>query len=136
MVYRTLLQHGFEPQYEPTTYRIWSGFKPTVPFYTRQESTKKYILNLRKIVNVTYTPDFYFEYNGMKIIIEAKGFTNDVFPYKFKMFRYLLEQQPDKDKYLLFEVFTKKQLLEAITIIKAYGTSGNNEKPDKSLTKE
>ena len=128
MVYKTLLQQGFEPQYEPITYVIWSGFRPTIPFYTRNEKTKQQILNLRKLVDVTYTPDFYIEYKGLKIIIEAKGFENDVWPYKFKMFRHLLEQQPDKDKYLIFEIFTKKQLFEAIEIIKGYGTSGENKK--------
>lgn len=135
MVYKTLLQYGFEPQYEPITYIIWSGFRPTIPFYTRNDKTKQQILNLRKLVDVTYTPDFYIEYEGLKIIIEAKGFENDVWPYKFKMFRHLLEQQPDKDKYLIFEIFTKKQLLEAIEIIKSYGASRENKKPDQVPTK-
>lgn len=136
MVYNTLVQHGFEPQYEPITYVIWSGFRPTIPFYTRNEKTKQQILNLRKLVDVTYTPDFYIEYKGLKIIIEAKGFENDVWPYKFKMFRHLLEQQPDKDKYLIFEIFTKKQLLEAIEIIKGYGTSSENDELNQVPTKE
>lgn len=136
MVYKTLLQQGFEPQYEPITYVIWSGFRPTIPFYTRNEKTKQQILNLRKLVDVTYTPDFYIEYKGLKIIIEAKGFENDVWPYKFKMFRHLLEQQPDKDKYLIFEIFTKKQLLEAIEIIKGYGTSRENDELNHVPTKE
>lgn len=135
MVYKTLLQYGFEPQYEPITYIIWSGFRPTIPFYTRNDKTKQQILNLRKLVDVTYTPDFYIEYEGLKIIIEAKGFENDVWPYKFKMFRHLLEQQPDKDKYLIFEIFTKKQLLEAIEIIKSYGASRENKKPNQVPTK-
>lgn len=135
MVYKTLLQYGFEPQYEHVTYIIWSGFRPTIPFYTRSDKTKQQILNLRKLVDVTYTPDFYIEYEGLKIIIEAKGFENDVWPYKFKMFRHLLEQQPDKDKYLIFEIFTKKQLLEAIEIIKSYGASRENKKPNQVPTK-
>lgn len=135
MVYKTLLQYGFEPQYEPITYIIWSGFRPTIPFYTRNDKTKQQILNLRKLVDVTYTPDFYIEYEGLKIIIEAKGFENDIWPYKFKMFRHLLEQQPDKDKYLIFEIFTKKQLLEAIEIIKSYGASRENKIPNQVPTK-
>lgn len=135
MVYKTLLQYGFNPLYEPTKYLLWKGFQPTIPFYTRNNK-KQHILNTRKLVDITYTPDFYIEYKGLKIIIEAKGFENDVWPYKFKMFRYLLEQQEDKEKYLIFEVFTKKQLLEAIEIIKSYGTSRENEDLNKVLTKE
>ena len=117
MVYRTLLQHGFEPEYETHTYRIWEGFRPTVPFYTRNKA-KATILNLKKLINITYTPDFYMEYQGLKIIIEVKGQVNDVFPYKFKLFRWHIENLPDKENYLIFEVFTKKQLLEFIQIIK------------------
>lgn len=130
MVYKTLLQAGFNPEYETHTYTIWEGFKPTVPFYTRNKQRQS-ILNLKKLINVTYTPDFYIEYEGLKIIIEAKGMENDVFPYKFKMFRKYIESLPDKDKYLIFEVFTKKQLLEFIEIIKSYATSRKNEESIK-----
>lgn len=134
MVYKTLLQYGLEPEYETHTYTIWEGFRPTVPFYTRNKA-KATILNLKKLINITYTPDFYMEYQGLKIIIEVKGQVNDVFPYKFKLFRWHIENLPDKDKYLIFEIFTKKQLLEAIEIIKSYGASRENKKPDQVPTK-
>lgn len=126
MVYRTLLQHGFEPEYETHTYTIWEGFRPTVPFYTRNKA-KATILNLKKLINITYTPDFYMEYQGLKVIIEVKGQVNDVFPYKFKMFRKHIENLPDKENYLIFEVFTKKQLLEFIQIIKDESHRKNEE---------
>lgn len=127
MVYRTLLQYGFEPEYETHTYTIWEGFRPTVPFYTRNKA-KATILNLKKLINITYTPDFYMEYQGLKIIIEVKGKVNDVFPYKFKMFRKHIEDLPDREKnYLIFEVFTKKQLLEFIQIIKDEANRKNEE---------
>lgn len=127
MVYRTLIHEGFNPEYESHTYTIWEGFRPTVPYYTRNKK-KESILNLKKLINITYTPDFYMEYKGLKIIIEVKGQVNDVFPYKFKMFRKHIEGMSDKNNYLIFEVFTKKQLLEFIEIIKDYATSRENEK--------
>ena len=126
MVYKTLLQHGFEPEYETHTYTIWEGFRPTVPFYTRNKNREN-ILNLKRLINITYTPDFYMEYEGLKIIIEVKGMQNDVFPYKFKMFRKYIENLPDKEHYLIFEVFTKKQLLEFIQIIKDESHRKNEE---------
>lgn len=134
MVYKTLLQYGFNPVYEPIKYILWEGFRPTVPFYTRSKGKNK--LNLTKLINITWTPDLYLEYEGMKIIIEVKGKSNDVFPYKLKLFRKLIESFVDRDKYLIFEIFTKKQLLEAIEIIKSYGTSRENEELNKVLTKE
>lgn len=135
MVYKTLLQHGFKPEYETHTYTIWEGFKPTVPFYTRNKA-KATVLSLKKLINITYTPDFYIEYEGLKIIIEVKGSTNDVFPYKFKMFRWHIENMPDKDNYLIFEIFTKRQLLESIEIIKSYATSRKDKETSKGITKE
>ena len=52
-----------------------------------------------------------------QVFIEAKGQVNDVFPVKFKMFRQLIESYPDHDKYLIFEIFGKRQLLEAIKAV-------------------
>lgn len=135
MVYKTLVDNGFEPQYESHKYVLWSGVKPTVPFYTK--SKKELLkLDLTKLRDATYTPDFYLEYKDLKVIIEVKGATNDVFPLKFKMFRRLIEEQPDKDKYLIFEIFSKRQLLEAIKVIKSYDSSRENEKTDKYSTQE
>lgn len=117
VVYKTLLQHGFNPQYESHTFTLWEGFKPTVPFFTRNKN-KDTILNLKRLVNITYTPDFYMEYNGLRIIIEVKGRVNDVFPYKFKLFRKCIENLPNKEDYIILEIFTKNQLLELIELIK------------------
>ena len=126
MVYKTLLQAGFNPKYEPYTYTIWEGFKPTVPFYTKIKCFNK--LNLTKLRDITYTPDIYLEYEGIKVIIEVKGAYNDVFPYKFKMFRKYIESLEDSKDYLIFEIFTKRQLLGAIEIIKQYAVDRKNEK--------
>jgi hypothetical protein len=73
-------------------------------------------LNSTKLIDTTYTPDFTFEYHGALIIIEAKGFENDVFPLKKKMFRGVLEHL--NQNAIFFEIYTKKQLLQAIEIIK------------------
>lgn len=117
-VYKHLLQAGFDPVYEGLKFTIWSGFKPTVPFYTKVRQSNG--LNMKKIIDITYTPDFTFIYKGKLIIIEVKGLQNDVFPYKFKMFRGMLEREPYVGNTLLFEVFSIKQLKECIEIIKSY----------------
>lgn len=114
-VYKHLLQAGFNPVYEGMKFVLWSGFKPTVPFYGKNNR-----LNTKKLIDITYTPDFTFIYNDKLIIIEVKGLQNDVFPYKFKMFRGILEREPYVGKTLLFEIFSIKQLKECIEIIKSY----------------
>ena len=72
-------------------------------------------LESKKIIDITYTPDFVFTYNGFLVIIEAKGMENDCFYLKKKMFRKWLEDNHPKSIY--FEIYTKKQLLQAISII-------------------
>lgn len=119
--YRLLLEAGFEPQYEQRTYLLWEGCKPTIPFYTKDKKTKLLKLEDTKLRNMTYTPDFTFNYNGNLIIIEAKGKENDTYPLKRKLFRGLLEGCTH-DNPLFFEVFTQKQLQQAIEIIKSHET--------------
>lgn len=120
-VYKHLLQSGFNPKYENRKFILWEGFKPTVPFYTRVKKDNG--LNMKKTINITYTPDFTFMYNGKLIIIEVKGLQNDVFPYKFKMFRGILEKRPYVGNTLLFEIFSIKQLKKCIEIIKSYDSN-------------
>jgi hypothetical protein len=118
--YVVLKGEGLTPAYEPKKFIIWKGFFPSVPFYTRDKKTHNLMLkSSKKIMDITYTPDFILTYKGYKIIIEMKGFENDVFPVKFKMFKKYLENRAKTTKYLLFEIFTKRELLQAIQVIKS-----------------
>lgn len=137
-IYNTLLQQGFSPQYEPTTFTLWEGFEPITPYYDKEADNQKIkrlskgvntcpskilIQKTDKIIGIRYTPDFYFKYNDLNVYIEAKGIENDVFYIKKKMFiKYLDNLYLKKgEKSIYFEVYTKKQLLQAIEIIKSYG---------------
>lgn len=136
-IYNTLLQQGFKPQYEPTTFTLWEGFEPITPYYDKETDKQKIkrlsegidtraskilIQKTGKIVGIRYTPDFYFKYNDLNVYIEAKGIENDVFYLKKKMFiKYLDDLYLEKgEKSIYFEVYTRKQLLQAIEIIKNY----------------
>lgn len=135
-IYDTLLEQGFNPKYEPITFVIWEGFRPTIPYYDREtnyqrdvrlaasggSSAKMLVRKKARILNVQYTPDFYFKYNDLNVYIEAKGIENDVFYLKKKMFiKYLNDRYLEKgEKSIYFEVYTRKQLLQAIEIIKNY----------------
>jgi len=116
MTYQTLKENNFPVEYEPTKFTIWEGFRPTVPFYNKDKVTRMLKLENKKIISITYTPDFVFIYNGYLVIIEDKGIENDCFYLKKKMFRKWLEEHYPKS--VFFEVYTKKQLLQAIEIIK------------------
>lgn len=136
-IYNTLIQEGFNPQYEPTTFTLWDSFLPITPYYDKETDKQKekrisegenkcpskiLVRKTGKIIGIRYTPDFYFKYNDLNIYIEAKGIENDVFYIKKKMFiKYLDTQYIEKgEKSMYFEVYTKKQLLQALEIIKNY----------------
>lgn len=136
-VYNTLLQQGFEPQYEPKTFTLWDGFTPITPFYDKETDkqnqkraellgkkvSKILVKKEGKVIGIRYKPDFYFKYNDLNVYIEAKGIENDVFYIKKKMFiKYLDDRYLESgEKSIYFEVYTNKQLLQAIEIIKEYG---------------
>lgn len=131
-LYKTLVAAGLEPDYELTKFVLMEGFKPTVPFYNRSKS-KVFKMDMGKVRDITYTPDFTILYNDTLFIIEAKGIENDTFPLKKKLFRRFLESMEMPCVY--FEVHTKKELLEVIEIIKSYGTAtGQNQKTIEEST--
>lgn len=114
MIYKVLKENGIEPEYESRTFEFVPKLRPTIPFFNR--ISKVFGLDMRPIRPITYTPDFIFEYNGVLIIIEAKGFENDVFYIKKNLFRRHLETLSQYSMY--FEIRTKKELLQALNIIK------------------
>ena len=126
--YKTLIEYGFTPKYEEETFILWDGFIPSVPFYTKNSFKRKNhnievlspftVKDRRPVQCAVYVPDFTFDYKGRHIIVEVKGFSTDTFKYRFKLFRKSLEYREDKDKLEIWEIFTKKQLLDCIRILK------------------
>ena len=143
--YETLLQQGFEPKYEFKTFVLFNGFTPITPFYDKEtdsqkekrealegekKSSRQLVLKSAKVIPFRYTPDFFFKYKDYNVYIEAKGIENSVYYIKKKLFRKVLDDEYINTgvKSLFFEVYTKKQLLQAINIIKEYGESTENNK--------
>jgi len=130
--YKTLKAANLDPNYELMKFILIDGFRPTVPFYNRSKS-KVFRLDMSKVRDITYTPDFTLLYNDTLFIIEAKGIENDTYPLKKKLFRRLLESM--KVPCVYFEVHTKRELLKVIDIIKSYGkATGQNQKTIKKST--
>lgn len=138
MIYRTLRDKGITPEYEKHTFLLWEGFKPVTPFYDQETDrqlekrmeaagvTKKIpkLLVLKKdiVAGIHYTPDFHFSKEGVDIWIEVKGFENDVFYIKKKLFRKYLDNlfETEGKRSMFFEIYTKKQMLQALEIIDEY----------------
>lgn len=124
--YCILKENGYQPKYEEDTFILIDGFYPSVPSYdiNYNYKTKKreFGLSNSKIRPITYTPDFTFYIGDILIVIEVKGRENDVFPLKKKLFKKWMESyyKATGKKVIYFEVFTKKQMLDTIDIIKEY----------------
>ena len=134
-IYNCLLELGFSPEYEPETYTLIEGFNPITPFYDKETDKQKekrlkegidltpsklLVRRSSKIIGIRYTPDIRFYYNGIQIFIEVKGKENDVFYIKKKLFIKYLDNlyETKRIKSMYFEVYSKKQLLQVIDIIK------------------
>lgn len=113
-IYKALLEVGIEPDYEAYTFVLSPRVRPTVPFYNRTKVAGFHLIT-EPISQITYTPDFTFTLNGIFVIIEVKGFENDVFPIKRNLFRKYLETVDYPVIY--FEIRTKKELLQALKIV-------------------
>lgn len=125
--YILLKQEGIKFMYEGKKIILLQGFYPSdqlqvFDLYKPKGSTKIFGNNTRKILDMTYTPDFYIQMDSVDIYIEAKGNPNDTYPLKKKLFLdYLRKESLETGKkYIFFEPHSKRQMREVIRIIKSY----------------
>ena len=134
-IYRAIESEGYTPLYEPITFTIWNGFRPRIPFYKKNKSSRKMALENTKIRDITYTPDIIFYAGTRMILVEVKpDYENDVFPYKKKLFRKFLETQFEgisKEHMPIYvQVGTIKHLKDFIKILKE---EYNNEESERNI---
>jgi hypothetical protein len=110
--YKQLKAAKVRVEYEETTFTI---FPATVyPQACYEGTTKKLYNKGSKIRPITYTPDF-VDPNG-KFIIETKGYANESFPLRWKLFKKHLKD--NNHHYVLFMPRNKKQVDEVVELIK------------------
>ena len=111
--YKQLEAAKIKSMYEENTYTLMPGFYPIMDSY--EPSKGEYKNNAKKVRAITYTPDF-VDPEG-KWIIEVKGYANDVFPVKWKLFKmYLMEN--DMEECTLYLPKNQKQVKETVELIK------------------
>ena len=117
-VYKILLDNGIKAEYEQHTYTLCDAKQPTVPFYTSTKA-KGFHLEMKALSSITYTPDFQFVWDGdITVIIEVKGYMNDIYPLKRNMFRhYVLEHMETDNNFIFFEVKSKTDALRMIDVL-------------------
>lgn len=122
--YKKFKEANLDFTYETEKVVLWEGFKPSsISIYSpKKESRGRYkgILEeqTKKLLNVTYTPDFIVTKGNYKIYLDVKGMPNDTYPIKKKLFLKVLEGRDDGLKYLFIEPHNTRQITQAIEIIK------------------
>jgi len=110
--YKKLETAKIEVKYEEETFTI---FPATIYPQACYEGTSKKLYNKgSKIRPITYTPDF-VDPKG-KFIIETKGYANESFPLRWKLFKKHLKD--NNHHYVLFMPRNKKQVDEVVELIK------------------
>jgi len=110
--YKQLEQSEILVEYEENTFTIFPAMVYPLACY---EGTQKKLYNKgSKIRPITYTPDF-VDPNG-KFIIETKGYANESFPLRWKLFKKHLKD--NNYHYVLFMPRNKKQVDETVELIK------------------
>lgn len=111
--YRQLRDAGIRSDYEKHKYVLLEGLHYSNSRYEDNGKTGYRDKKTHKVRDITYTPDF-VDPNG-KWIIECKGYANERFPLKWKMFMKLLMEQDDPP--VLFVPRNQKQVLETVEMI-------------------
>jgi len=116
-MYLLLKAHKIKAGYESRKFTIIDGFK--LPFSSYEKTPKKKFLHdkgNKKILPITYTPDFVDVQDPPRFIIECKGNPNERFPMVWKLFkRYLTINNMNP---ILFVPRNQKDCLEVVKIIK------------------
>ena len=112
--YKRLKEEHIQVDYEKYIFVLQPAFECKSESIEPNKRTKKFEKATKKIRPITYTPDFVsIEGNW---IIECKGFPNDLFPLKWKIFKWYLTQQNINT--ILFLPRNMKQVDEVIELIK------------------
>ena len=125
--YKLLEASGLPFTYEAHTYQLLANTKRTNTIVYTPDNKNK-VRGATPLVGknisirpITYTPDFVVTLDNVVFIIEAKGFQNDVYPIKRKLFISLLESLDDGNQYIFLEPHNSFQMNQVISIIKSYG---------------
>lgn len=113
--YQRLKEAGISADYEVHRFNLLDKFEYGGESFESHKikGVKDFVAVSKNVRAITYTPDFVNLDKGF--IIEVKGYANDVFPIKWKLFKSIMS----KKKMTLFLPSTQKQVRDTIEIIKS-----------------
>ena len=115
-MYTKLKQAGLGGEYEEHRFDLLEKFEFNNESFEKYKKKGTYLFGKvnNKIRGITYTPDFVNIKD--KWIIECKGYANDQFPLRWKLFKKMLNDK--KLDYDLYLPTNKSQVEEVVKIIK------------------
>ena len=119
--YKYAKELGYKLEYEDFKTTLMQGFHLKGSLY-QPDRNNKIVLNQRKILDMTYSPDFHMTIKNergrdYKIVIECKGNPNDAYPLKKKLFLQICNEFYGENFYF-FEPHSQRQIKECFEIIK------------------
>lgn len=110
-MYKLLEEANIDVDYEKHSFTVFDALVYPQACY---EGTPKKLYNKgSKVRSITYTPDFVDPHG--KWIIETKGYANESFPLRWKMFKKHLKE--NNLAYVLFMPRNKEQCKEVLELI-------------------
>ena len=104
---------GIPFKYESITYEVVEGFTFDFDCYERQSNGKGDMINRgrKKVQPIKYTPNFI----GEGFIIETKGYANETFPLRWKLFKKMLS---DTEHPVPITIYKPQKISECVEVIK------------------
>jgi len=136
-IWKRLRAAGYDPQYEPDTVELQAAFRPSHPWYMDGEPQVTKKGECVAVKALTYTPDFKVDADGVTWYIEAKGWGNDRFPLKRKLFIKAIDGDEGVVYAQVNSVRGMERLVEAMaTRGRGAGESSRNHDADNQHTKD
>lgn len=120
--YKIMKEAGIPFEYESMKIVLHKGFHlaDNVHYYRPKKKSIGNALHAcsRKILDITYTPDFVVKSKNFLILIDVKGYKNDVYVYKLKLLLNILSKQNSDRQYYFYEPHTIAQMRQMTNDIK------------------
>lgn len=115
--YKRLKEEGIEGEYEKHIFTLQPAFEFEGDSYEmyKTKGTKEFAKAKTNIRPITYKPDFVNVEDNW--VIECKGYPNDSFPLKWKMFKYYLDNT-SSENITLYMPRNQHQIDDVIELIK------------------
>lgn len=106
---------GIEFEYESMHINVLEGFQFGFKSYERQSNGKGEFENRgeKKVLGIVYTPDFV----GDGFIIETKGYANETFPMRYKLFKKWLTSNFKPGDMVIYKPQNKAECQKVVELI-------------------